>query len=94
MYYTQKYCTEQDNKNCANSDEPSNYYIDAIDNKCSCPDCDCKGTIFLKIICEPTAGYFCNICAIDLRFHGIAEEIISQLAITDARLYNESAGEI
>lgn len=92
MYYTHKYCTEQDNKNCANSDEPSNYYIDAIDNY-SCTDCNCKGTIFLKIICEPTADYFCNTYATDLRFQEIAEGDISQLTVTDARLYKESAGE-
>jgi hypothetical protein len=92
MYYSQNNITIQDNKNCANSDEPSNYYIDEIDNRCPCPDCNCKGTIFLKISCQPTLGYFCNTYAVDLKFHGIAEEIISQFTITDTRLNNESVG--
>jgi hypothetical protein len=77
MYYSQNNITTRDNKSSSNRIEPSDHYIDLIDNNCSCPNCDCKRTIFLKIIYQSTTDCFCNTCAVDLKFHGIAEEVIS-----------------
>ena len=41
---------------------------------CSCIDCKNKATKFLQVVSIPSSGYFCDQCASDLKWHGIAIE--------------------
>jgi hypothetical protein len=41
---------------------------------CSCINCKNKATKFLQIVSIPSFGYFCDRCASDLKWHGIAVE--------------------
>jgi hypothetical protein len=50
--------------------------IQAEQRKCSCLECNNEGTAFLKIVHLPSSGYFCAQCSCDLKWHGIAQEII------------------
>jgi hypothetical protein len=45
--------------------------------KCSCLECNNEGTAFLLVVHLPSSGYFCTQCSCDLKWHGIAQEIIS-----------------
>ena len=42
---------------------------------CACKNCPNEAKICLKIKFVHKVGQFCNICAVDLKEHGIAEEV-------------------
>ena len=42
---------------------------------CACKNCPNEAKIYLKIKFLHKVGQFCNICAVDLKEHGIAEEV-------------------
>lgn len=44
--------------------------------KCSRNTCNDEATVFLEIVRQPVTGYYCEHCAIDIKLHGIAEEVI------------------
>jgi hypothetical protein len=43
---------------------------------CACYNCSNEADIFLGIVRLPESGYFCASCAVDIKLHGIAEEVI------------------
>ena len=44
--------------------------------KCTCHNCNNEADVFLEILRLPVSGYYCESCAIDIKLHGIAEEVI------------------
>ena len=54
-------------------DVPLNFNIKT---KCTCHNCNNEADIFLEIVSFPISGYYCESCAIDIKLHGIAEEVI------------------
>jgi len=44
---------------------------------CLCDGCKNQATKFLYIIHHYESGFFCDSCASDLKWHGIAAEIVS-----------------
>jgi hypothetical protein len=42
---------------------------------CACRNCTNEAKMYLKIKFVNKVGQFCNICAVDLKNHGIAEEV-------------------
>ena len=44
--------------------------------KCTCQNCNNEADVFLEVVCLPVSGYYCESCAIDIKLHGIAEEVI------------------
>jgi hypothetical protein len=43
---------------------------------CTCHNCDNEADTFLEIVRLPMSGYYCGSCAIDIKLHGIAKEVI------------------
>jgi hypothetical protein len=43
--------------------------------KCTCLNCDNEANTFLEMVSLPNSGYYCESCAIDIKLHGIAEEM-------------------
>lgn len=43
---------------------------------CACKNCSNEADVFLEIVRLPKSGYFCRSCAVDIKLHGIAEEVI------------------
>jgi hypothetical protein len=45
---------------------------------CACKNCPNEAKIYLKIKFVNKGGQFCNICAVDLKEHGIVEEVVEE----------------
>jgi hypothetical protein len=43
--------------------------------RCICHNCDNEAHIFLEAH-QARSGYYCEMCSIDLKLHGLAEEVI------------------
>jgi len=44
--------------------------------KCSCMECNNIATVFLNVVHLPSSGYFCSQSSTDLKWHGIAHELV------------------
>lgn len=55
-------------------DVPLNFDTKTV---CTCHNCDNEADFFLEIVRVPNSGYYCGSCAVDIKLHGIAEEVIT-----------------
>jgi len=44
--------------------------------KCACHNCNNEADVFLEVVYLPVSGYYCGSCAVDIKLHEIAEEVI------------------
>jgi hypothetical protein len=44
--------------------------------KCTCQNCDNEADVLLEVVRLPKSGYYCDSCAIDIKLHGFAEEVM------------------
>ena len=54
-------------------DVPLNF---STKTKCACHNCNNEAGVFPEVCRPPKSGYFCEMCSIDLKIHGIAKEVI------------------
>ena len=73
-------CIEIENSTNAKSvlinekDVPLNFDTKTM---CTCHHCDNEADTFLEIVRLPVSGYYCESCVVDIKLHGIAEEVIT-----------------